>query len=481
MKRIAAILMLLLVNNIPFQAQDTTDYTWWKASQRTQMQHFKDSLRDDYQSFFNQRWQDFDLYRSMHRLGTPKQPSQPVADTIDLEQTAELQMEVSLPAIPSRQAYMPDSMLHTDYAAEMVTFQFYCREVTFRLPVNLSRLSLEGNRERQVTRFWQQIGATAVSDVVSQAYRKRQDLYLNDWGVLQLIVQLSSHVYPSSKDAQTALAVYMLNRMQYDVRIGKMGYQLVMLVASLQPIYERPYLILDGKKYYAMIQDPTSSDKSRITTYRNQFPNADVPIDLNVYYSPRIGGCLTGKPYLFAFHGSRLKINVNKALVDFYANYPQTDLSVYAQAAVEEAMGLAIENNLRPLLVGKNRMESIALLLDYMQQGFSYRTDTEQFGHEKTLFCEENFHYGANDCEDRAVLFSYLVRRLTDLDVVLLEFDGHVAAAVCFGKEKVKGDYYTFENRRYVVCDPTTRGAKVGQLVRRYRRQTPRLIALKTK
>ena len=129
------------------------------------------------------------------------------------------------------------------------------------------------------------------------------------------------------------------------------------------------------------------------------------------------------------------------------------------------------------MIEGKNPYRAVSTLLKYVQEGFGYQVDNLQFGREKNYFCEENFYYPANDCEDRALLFSYLVRMFVGVDVVLLEYADHVAAAVCFPKDaKVKGDYYLYKNNQYVVCDPTYKGAKVGQIANKYKKQSPRII-----
>lgn len=66
-----------------------------------------------------------------------------------------------------------------------------------------------------------------------------------------------------------------------------------------------------------------------------------------------------------------------------------------------------------------------------------------------------------NDCEDRSIVYSILVRDLLGLDVVLVHWPGHLGTAVAFPSE-VEGDYFTIDGQRYTVCDPTYLGADVG-------------------
>ena len=55
---------------------------------------------------------------------------------------------------------------------------------------------------------------------------------------------------------------------------------------------------------------------------------------------------------------------------------------------------------------GLGEEEAVNMILSYMNYGFKYMTDDNQFNREKPFFPDENFYYPYNDCEDRAILFS---------------------------------------------------------------------------
>ena len=85
------------------------------------------------------------------------------------------------------------------------------------------------------------------------------------------------------------------------------------------------------------------------------------------------------------------------------------------------------------------------------------------------------FYYPYCDCEDRAVLYSYLVRNLLKLDVVLLDYPNHIATAVCFN-ENVSGDFVTVEGKKYIVCDPTYIGASIGKAMPQFKRVAAKVL-----
>lgn len=63
--------------------------------------------------------------------------------------------------------------------------------------------------------------------------------------------------------------------------------------------------------------------------------------------------------------------------------------------------------------------------------------------------------------------FSILVRDLLKLEVVLLNYPGHLATAVRFNEE-VSGYYFLVKEKKYVLCDPTYIGAPVGDCMPQY-------------
>ncbi len=130
---------------------------------------------------------------------------------------------------------------------------------------------------------------------------------------------------------------------------------------------------------------------------------------------------------------------------------------------------------MRSSIAGKNKSAAANILLHFVQTAFEYATDDEQFGVERPLFADETLFYPYSDCEDRAILYSILVRELLGLDVVLLHYPNHLATAVCFDTE-VPGDYLQVDGIRYIVCDPTYINADIGQAMPQFKQ-----TAVKTK
>jgi hypothetical protein len=134
-----------------------------------------------------------------------------------------------------------------------------------------------------------------------------------------------------------------------------------------------------------------------------------------------------------------------------------------------------MKTQLAKIIEGKSEIEAANILLRFVQTAFKYKTDIDQFGYEKYFIPEETIYYPYSDCEDRAILYSYLVKNMLNLDTVLLDYPGHVATAINL-KGSVGGDFVDFEGKRYYVADPTYINANIGMTMPNVAKYKPKVI-----
>ena len=118
------------------------------------------------------------------------------------------------------------------------------------------------------------------------------------------------------------------------------------------------------------------------------------------------------------------------------------------------------------------------MLLNYVQTGLKYEYDDNVWGRDRAFFAEETLYYPYCDCEDRAILYSRLIRDLLNLNVVLVYYPGHICAAVNF-TDGVHGDYLSLDGKTYTITDPTYIGAPVGATMPGMENKTAKVILLK--
>ena len=466
----------MAVNNT--QAQVVPDS--YRQQKQQEMSHFFDSIHNDFVRYLEHLWTEYQLLSGEPSPRSIKPVEQPQLDTLEADDTLKIDTQIPYERLTDLQKvgaaeYLPPTSIVT-IQKRNYTVQFYGRELPIALPDKVADEKLSGIRERQVARYWKKLISNHAEQCVASLDQLRRNLYLGDWGLFDLIRHFSAVVYPDQVNEQAVLSVYLLDAMHYDARVGRMDDRLVMLVNTGSRLYDIPYVEIDTVRYYAFGDLPR---KGRLHTYDRQMASADRPIDVNLAYSPRIGGELSQKNYSYTLFGRKVSFRVNQPLMDFYAHYPQTELPVYANAAIEEAFAAAIEREMHPFVEGQSPVGALNSLLEFMQQGFVYQADRKQFGREKNFFCEENFYYPANDCEDRAILFARMVKMLLGYDVVLLEYTDHVATAVHIPGRKVRGQHLELQGKRYMVCDPTCLGAAVGDLSRKYRNKKANIIIIK--
>jgi hypothetical protein len=292
-------------------------------------------------------------------------------------------------------------------------------------------------------------------------------MQLNDWGLYQLTKRISDEVYPNQEKERMQLTVSLMNQMHYDVRMGKTEKGYLPLVRTNCTVYGLPYIELDGQRYYA---DGASNVGHIYCDERKA--TADVrPLDMRLSQTPRLNG------ERVRFSGK--SIGVGSGLIDFFADYPSVDIRIPASAAASEEMMRMLKKEILNGIGTEDPVAALNHMLNFCQTSFKYQPDEEQFGAERYFFCEENFAYPANDCEDRAILFAHMVREYLGLDVVLLDYPDHITTAVCLSETQASGRYITLNNRRYYLCDPTFRGARVGQLDKRFHNKKAKVILTK--
>jgi len=296
---------------------------------------------------------------------------------------------------------------------------------------------------------------------------------LNDWFAFELVRKYAECLVgnPSGK---VLLQHFLLTHMGYDVRLASTREKLLLLVPFKQQVYGRNYLLIDGEKYYTFHSEETASQDEGIYTCRLP-KNADTGRRLDLTFSGKGLLIQSGKVRTGEWGDGCLKLNasVDEGTMEALRHYPQMDVPCYALSCISPEFHERLLSQMSAQLQGLSEQEAVSRLLHFVQHAFAYATDDEQHGYEKPYFIEENFFYPENDCEDRAILFAFLVRNLLNLDVHLVHYPGHECTAVNFSSPLVNGDGYRYNGTTYYICDPTYIGASLGQCMPSYLSMKP--------
>lgn len=135
---------------------------------------------------------------------------------------------------------------------------------------------------------------------------------------------------------------------------------------------------------------------------------------------------------------------------------------MYANTPMDNNISSSLYPKLKELLKEKSEIEATNMLLNTLQTGLTYEYDDKVWGGDRAFFSEESLYYPYCDCEDRAILLTRLVRDVLGLNCLLVYYPGHLAAAIEYSDNSVKGDYITLDGRKYVIADPTYINAPIG-------------------
>ncbi|TKJ41733.1 hypothetical protein CEE37_03965 [candidate division LCP-89 bacterium B3_LCP] len=332
-----------------------------------------------------------------------------------------------------------------------------------------------------IGRFWESISRTNYEDFLAQAAYYRNRMILNDWGFAFLLLKIGEEIYPNSSNGAVLFTWFMLVKSGYDARVGYYKENVHLLLPSGNVWYGTPYFTIGSKTYYVAVFGNDTKQVKSLFIYKEAYPGASKNVEVAVEQPPEISSQIKQRNTSFSYRGKTydVAIDYDKATVDFFAAYPQTDLNVYFDAPVSKIAGASLIAALEPIVSGKSEAEAVNILLRFVQTAFDYKTDGEQFGREKYFFPEEIFHYSHSDCEDRSVFFAYLVRNLTGLEVIGLDYPGHVATAVKFS-DALNGEYVTFNGTKYIICDPTYIHANLGMCMPQFKEVTPDIVQIRT-
>ena len=409
---------------------------------------------------------------------TAQPEKKPVVEVVEAEPEAERTpvVEADRRPEPAAEPRLPVSSTPTSplYRGESGRSKIVYGGLAFYLNNSLNRkCSLNGLNENAIADAYEALCNSDYKPLLADCAQIRKDLRLNDWGVFTLVRQVAD-TYCGTANESIVMQQFLLNEMGYKARMARKATEdkMMLFVATDCSIYAHPYITLNGQNYYNL---SGNNEQCQFYMCQKDSPKAKNSVGMQLKEAPLFPGTVVSSTHQAKGSAARVTVDVPKALMDFYKDYPQCDYSVYFNAPVNAAMENRILSSLAPLVQGRNEADAANILINFVQTAFQYQTDGQQFGYEKPFFVEELFYYPYSDCEDRAMLFSYLVRKLLGLDVVLLDYPEHIATAVRFNGN-VSGDYLMVNGRKYIVCDPTYIGASIGMTMPRYKTVSAKVL-----
>lgn len=505
-----------------------SDFQKWMNQQQSDFQEYKDKRDKEFTAFLKQNWKQLDLLQGVERDKKPKPVSMPVASPITITEPAPqkvpMPQTVTAPKtptvpVPGSQTPIPGTpkpvVKPTQPPKPVVTappaivtpppvvpptpqitkkppvpvvppvqhgkklnINFYGQQLTVFYDPKL-QVSVPATINKQgISDVWSTLSRADYEPLVNQLNTIKQQQQLNDWAFAVLVDEVTQEIN-TTNNARTFLNWFVLIKAGYEARIAYDKATLYLLLPTRQPLYAVPYFTFDGIRFYAVNFDGKETNLGRVYTYDGRYPGATAAMDMRLTSDMLATQNEKQRKLSFDFKGKNYTVNAryDKERVAFFNTYPQLDLDLYFTAKLADSSASSLHVQLAGHIKDMSQLDAVNFLLRFVQTSLQYKTDDVQFGKENYLFPEETLHYRYSDCEDRSVLFAWLVRDLLGLEVVGLDFPGHVAAAVLF-TVPVSGDKVNVNGKQFTVTDPTYINAVAGMTMPEYKKTKPKVISI---
>lgn len=484
-KRIIPILLFFLSVGLPAQSFDEyrkrmmRDFNDYKEQKQDKFKEYRDKVNAALADYIAKPWERHIINPAIPAPTLPEPPEPDVKDPDSGVSDDLIPFDGIIDELEERLRPEPFAPIEVpeEERTPSFSFDFYGTECGVPLGKDLA-FTLRGIDGKSVSAAWKTLSSGKYLPVVYESLQWRDRMNLCDWGYIRFLDEMTKAFFPESmRNEAKLLQVYILTQCGYMVRLASVDDSLVLLLPFRNVMYDYTYLNIQGCKYYVM--DKAAAGKSLLltdfSTPKERMFSLRITGAMNLAYKPEKPRVYTSKGY----QGLSFPVSVNENLINFYNDYPLSgEWGIYSEASLSDEVKGQLYPALRDKIGGKDLLTAANMLLNFVQTAFEYKTDAAQFGMERALFGDETFFYPYSDCEDRAILYSILVRELLGLDVVLLHYPLHLATAVRFGQD-VPGDHISIDGVKYTVCDPTYIGASVGSAMPEYKKVPAQVVKIK--
>jgi len=465
---------IILISSAALVADSFSDF---KQSQQTSFTNYKSEADKEFSGYLKADWEQYKAKMSRTLYEKPKPQK---IDIVSEKKAPSIGPKVYL-KIPKTLPKMekPKKILEQKVIQKNTVFDFYGAKLGFNVAASLKEIRFYPYNQEGIANYFDAISSNKYESLLEEVRRYKKDLLLNDWGVYKLVEYCAKTIYNNNDEAKL-FTWFMLNKLGYDVKVGLNGKNIILMHYSKKIIYNTPVYTFNKMKYY-VVSHYAKGRVGSVYTYAQNYPSANKGLDLSLDTLPLLPMKKTLKVLSFTQYGTSYttKFEYNQNLIDFMATYPQAEYDVFFNAPVEAQVYNAIAKDLKKYIDGKHASDAMNFVLNFVQKAFKYQVDDLQFGREKVMFAEETLVYDKSDCEDRAILFSYLVKKLFHVGAVGVKYKDHMSTALYI---PIEGDSVKVANRRFVIADPTYINANIGQNMPQYRKIYPeRFILVKGK
>ena len=461
-----------------------SDYDKWLQEQNNEFVQYKKTIDDEFTNMLKKDWQAFKTMYNPTPYKKPKPILLPIIKKEIVLPKKELEKSVIVKIkkpifikkdMPKKEELTPLIQKPKPIANfNQLEFDFYSTPITIEYDPK-TYFNLHNTNNKSISSYWDKLNKTKYTPIIKQINSYRTLLQFNDWATYLLTYKIGFEIYQNDNMANL-FTWFILSKMQYDVKVGYNDSDIYLMSTMKHELYQVAFFTLKTKRYYVLTPKGRIRKIDTLYTYKGRYPNTTKSLNFEFAGPIKLFSNIQNRTLDFEYESQKydVKASYSADLIDFYKTFPQSDYKIYFKTTSKSTSN-SLLSQLRPIVQNKTELEAVNMLLRFVQTSFKYKTDFNQFTYEKVFFPEETLFYEYSDCEDRSIMFSFLVEELLGLDVVAIKFSNHLATAVAFSSY-VKGDSFNFQNKRYTMTDPTYINANVGMTMPKYINSTFKII-----
>lgn len=450
------------------------DFEAFKNAQKESLTEFKEGRNKAYADYLRKSWEEFNIEAGLVppiKL-KPSKPALAPQDTIVGLVNPDLQ-PVILPKINPK--ISPQLKLNPPNQ-QALSVEYYGH--TLGIYIQKENIpSLKSSEQNALADFWLEFAQQDNQKWMNNIKEYKTQLQLNDWSLYLLVKKIAKKL-ELTDNQNVAFMFFALNQVGLNAKVGQLeDASWCLLLPVKQQLYQMSFVNIDNQKYYVM----TQKSFQKIYTFEGNYHTDALALNMIFKTIPftQMKEQNKERDLSFVYQNQRItvKIPYQTNLIDLYNDMPLADLKIFFEAPLSAEATTALQEQFTPYLKGKNEHQVADFLLSFVQKAFDYQKDGEQFGREKFFFADELFAYPYCDCEDRSILYAYLIKIFLNRKVIGIKYADHVATAVHFGQEP-EGSSLKYNNKAYTLCDPTYIGATIGMAMPKYQNMKFEIIAL---
>lgn len=298
-------------------------------------------------------------------------------------------------------------------------------------------------------------------DIYAREYR------LDDMAYLMMLNKVTNTLMRSESDACKTLFKYaLLHKKDFDVFLGFTEHSLTLYGRTNVMIDNCIFIERGPKKYFDLsFSQRTEPKTEQLFVLRHQ--SKALPLVMNMIEPPALWAHQTKKVFPFEYDGYLyfFKANVNQSLVEYYRDLPTININtVYLNYGLSSGVMQSLVSEMRQATASMKKTDAVQFMLQFVQSAFEYRKDEQVYGEEKFAFPEETLLNDYADCEDKAMLFAYLVNKVSGLKTVALFYKDakHINVGIENWNAKTASSF-VFNDKGYIVCEPSGKGFTPGE------------------